>query len=81
MQTTRQKPVAYRQCGGGGETKRCYGKTNHRQNPPAYRLRDGGGETKKVELKNRGAKTSETNIKNPPACVQQSCHMSVAAIL
>ena len=41
------KPAAYRQCVGGGETKRRYGETNHRQNPPAYRQRGGGGETKK----------------------------------
>ena len=65
-QTTRQKPAAYRQRGGGGETKRRYGKTNHRQNPPAYRSRGGGGETKKGELKNTGAKTRETKVKTFP---------------
>ena len=48
----------------GGETKRRYGKANHRRNPPAYRQRGGGGETKKGELKeNAGATTRETNVK------------------
>ena len=51
-QTTRQKPAAYRQCGGGARRQRRYGKTNHRQNPPAYRQRGGGGKTKKGELEN-----------------------------
>ena len=61
------KPAAYRQCGGGGETKRALCKTNHRQNPPAYRRRGGGCETKKGELKeNTGAKTRETKVKTIP---------------
>ena len=51
----------------GGETKRRYGKTNHRQNPPAYRQRGWGCETKKGELKeNTGAKTRETKVKTLP---------------
>ena len=51
----------------GGETKRRYGKANHRRNPPAYRQRGGGGETKKGELKeNAGATTRETNTKSIP---------------
>ena len=67
-QTTRQKPAAYRQCGGrGARRRRRYGKTNHRQNPPAYRQRGEGGETKKGELKeNTGAKTKETKVKTLP---------------
>ena len=69
-QTTRQKPAAYRQCGGGARRKRRYGKTNHRQNPPAYRQRGGGGEKKKGELKeNTGAKTRETTVKTFPQAV------------
>ena len=66
-QTTRQKPPAYRQRGGGGETKKVLwqdkppSKTS--RVPSAWR----GGETKKGELKeNPGAKARETNIKTLP---------------
>ena len=64
-QTTRQKPAAYRKCGGKGRRKRRYGKTNRRQNPPpAYRQRGGEGETKKGELKeNAGAKQGKPTSK------------------
>ena len=54
----------------GGETKRRYGKANHRRNPPAYRQRGGGGETKKGELKeNAGATTRATNVKTLPQAI------------
>ena len=66
-QTTRQKPPAYRQRGGGGETKKVLwqdkppSKTS--RVPSAWR----GGETKKGELKeNTGAKTRETKVKTLP---------------
>ena len=49
-QITRHKPAAYRHCGGGGETKKRYSKTNHRPSPPVYSQRGGGGgEMKKGE--------------------------------
>ena len=66
-QTTRQKPAAYRQCGGRGEKK----KAPWQDNPPSKSSRVPsawrGGETKKGELKeNPGAKARETNIKTLP---------------
>ena len=66
-QTTRQKPAAYRQCGGGGETKKALWQDQPPSNPPAYRRRGGGGETKTGELKeSTGAKTRETKVKTLP---------------
>ena len=66
-QTTRQKPAAYRQCGGRGETKEVLWQDKPPSKPPAYRQRGGGGETKKGELKeNTGAKTRETKVKTFP---------------
>ena len=76
-QSTRQKPAAHRQCGGGWRddkgamARQTTEKALWQNKPPSKPSRAPsawrGGETKKGELKeNTGAKTRETNIKTLP---------------
>ena len=66
-QPTRQKPAAYRQCGGGARQKGAMARQTTVKTLPRTVSVARGGETKKGELKeNIGAKTEETNIKTLP---------------
>ena len=67
-QTTRQKPAAYRQCGGGGRDEKCAmaRQTTAKTLPRTVSVAR-GSKTKKGELKeNTGAKTRETKFKTLP---------------
>ena len=67
-QTTRQKPAAYRQCGGGvRDEKGAMARQTTVKTLPRTVSVAGGGETKKGELKeNTGAKTRKTKVKTLP---------------
>ena len=66
-QTSRQKPAAYCQCGGGARQKGAMARQTTVKTLPRTVSVARGGETKKGELKeNIGAKTEETNIKTLP---------------
>ena len=65
-QTTRQKPAAYRQCGGGvRDEKGAMARQTTVKTLPRTVSVAGGGETKKGELKENTGANSQSQ--NPPA--------------